>query len=115
MNLVKALLRYYMHRCVPCLRCHLSGENRRCLKRRIIRDAAARQGRTQKQGAVVRGSPAGQSTKTRQAKLENGLTVLILEDHRTPSISVQLHISGAGAVLTAKPDRLGQRFGANAA
>jgi zinc protease len=34
-----------------------------------------------------------------QAKLENGLTVLILEDHRTPSVFVQLHISGAGALF----------------
>jgi zinc protease len=33
------------------------------------------------------------------AKLENGLTVLILEDHRTPSVFVQLHISGAGALF----------------
>jgi zinc protease len=34
-----------------------------------------------------------------QAKLENGLTVLILEDHRTPSVFVQLHIGGAGALF----------------
>jgi zinc protease len=34
-----------------------------------------------------------------QAKLENGLTVLILEDHRTPSVFVQIHISGAGALF----------------
>jgi zinc protease len=34
-----------------------------------------------------------------QAKLENGLTVLILEDHRTPSVFVQLHMSGAGALF----------------
>ncbi len=34
-----------------------------------------------------------------EAKLENGLTVLILEDHRTPSVFVQLHISGAGALF----------------
>ena len=34
-----------------------------------------------------------------EAKLENGLTVLILEDHRTPSVFVQLHIGGAGALL----------------
>ena len=34
-----------------------------------------------------------------EAKLENGLTVLILEDHRTPSVSVQLHIGGAGALF----------------
>ena len=33
-----------------------------------------------------------------EAKLQNGLTVLILEDHRTPSVFVQLHISGAGAL-----------------
>jgi predicted Zn-dependent peptidase len=34
-----------------------------------------------------------------EAKLRNGLTVLILEDHRTPSIFVQLHISGAGSLF----------------
>jgi zinc protease len=34
-----------------------------------------------------------------EAKLENGLTVLILEDHRTPAVFVQLHISGAGALF----------------
>jgi zinc protease len=34
-----------------------------------------------------------------EAKLENGLTVLILEDHRTPSVFVQLHIGGAGALF----------------
>jgi zinc protease len=34
-----------------------------------------------------------------EAKLENGLRVLILEDHRTPSVFVQLHISGAGALF----------------
>jgi zinc protease len=33
-----------------------------------------------------------------EAKLENGLTVLIAEDHRFPSISVQLQISAAGAL-----------------
>jgi predicted Zn-dependent peptidase len=33
-----------------------------------------------------------------EAKLENGLTVLILEDHRFPTVSVQLNISGAGGV-----------------
>src|SRR6266850_395378 len=34
-----------------------------------------------------------------EAKLQNGLTVLILEDHRTPSVFVRLHIGGAGAVF----------------
>jgi predicted Zn-dependent peptidase len=34
-----------------------------------------------------------------EAKLQNGLTVLILEDHRTPSVFAQLHISGAGSVF----------------
>jgi zinc protease len=33
-----------------------------------------------------------------QAKLKNGLTVLIAEDHRFPAISVQLQISAAGAL-----------------
>jgi zinc protease len=33
------------------------------------------------------------------AKLKNGLTVLILEDHRTPSVFVELHIGGAGALF----------------
>ncbi len=34
-----------------------------------------------------------------EAKLENGLNVLILEDHRSPSVFVQLHIDGAGALF----------------
>ncbi|HEX9759652.1 MAG TPA: pitrilysin family protein [Candidatus Acidoferrales bacterium] len=33
-----------------------------------------------------------------EAKLENGLTVLILEDHRAPLVAVSLNISGAGGV-----------------
>jgi zinc protease len=33
-----------------------------------------------------------------EAKLKNGLTVLIAEDHRFPAISVQLQISAAGAL-----------------
>jgi zinc protease len=33
-----------------------------------------------------------------EAKLKNGLRVLILEDHRTPSVFVELHIGGAGAL-----------------
>src|SRR4029079_9559834 len=32
-------------------------------------------------------------------KLSNGLTVLILEDHRAPFITLQLHIDGAGALF----------------
>jgi predicted Zn-dependent peptidase len=34
-----------------------------------------------------------------EAKLRNGLTVLILEDHRAPLVFVQIHIGGAGAVF----------------
>jgi len=34
-----------------------------------------------------------------EAKLKNGLTVLILEDHRAPYVNVQLHIGGAGALF----------------
>ena len=34
-----------------------------------------------------------------QAKLKNGLTVLILEDHRAPFINLQLHLGGAGALF----------------
>jgi zinc protease len=34
-----------------------------------------------------------------EAKLKNGLTVLILEDHRFPIVSIQLQISGAGALF----------------
>jgi len=34
-----------------------------------------------------------------EAKLQNGLTVLILEDHRAPYINLQLHIEGAGALF----------------
>ena len=34
-----------------------------------------------------------------EAKLKNGLTVLIAEDHRFPTVSVQLQISGAGALF----------------
>lgn len=34
-----------------------------------------------------------------EAKLKNGLTLLILEDHRAPFINLQLHIGGAGALF----------------
>jgi predicted Zn-dependent peptidase len=34
-----------------------------------------------------------------EARLKNGLTVLVLEDHRAPSVFVQLHIEGAGALF----------------
>ena len=34
-----------------------------------------------------------------EAKLKNGLTVLILEDDRAPYINLQLHIGGAGALF----------------
>lgn len=34
-----------------------------------------------------------------EARLKNGLTVLILEDHRAPFVNVQLHIGGAGALF----------------
>ena len=37
--------------------------------------------------------------KPTEAKLSNGLTVLILEDHRAPFINLQLHIDGAGALF----------------
>jgi predicted Zn-dependent peptidase len=37
--------------------------------------------------------------KPTEAKLKNGLTVLILEDHRAPFVSLQLHIGGAGALF----------------
>ncbi len=34
-----------------------------------------------------------------EAKLKNGLTVLVLEDHRAPFISLQLYVGGAGALF----------------
>jgi predicted Zn-dependent peptidase len=34
-----------------------------------------------------------------ETRLQNGLRVLILEDHRFPTVSVQLHIGGAGALF----------------
>jgi predicted Zn-dependent peptidase len=34
-----------------------------------------------------------------EAKLANGLTVMILEDHRLPSVLVQLHVRGAGPLF----------------
>ncbi|HEY7556553.1 MAG TPA: pitrilysin family protein [Candidatus Binatia bacterium] len=34
-----------------------------------------------------------------EAKLKNGLTVLVIEDHRAPFVSIQLHIGGAGALF----------------
>ena len=37
--------------------------------------------------------------KPAEFKLKNGLTVLVMEDHRAPFISVQLHIGGAGALF----------------
>jgi hypothetical protein len=39
-----------------------------------------------------------------EAKLKNGLTVLIAEDHRFPAISVQLQISASGALY--EPEKL---------
>lgn len=37
--------------------------------------------------------------KPQEARLKNGLTVLILEDHRAPFVSMQLSIRGAGALF----------------
>ena len=37
--------------------------------------------------------------KPTETKLKNGLTVLILEDHRSPSVTVQLNIGGAGGLF----------------
>ena len=37
--------------------------------------------------------------KPTEVKLKNGLTVLILEDHRSPSVTVQLNIGDAGALF----------------
>ena len=34
-----------------------------------------------------------------EAKLKNGLTVLVMEDRRAPFVSIQLHIDGAGALF----------------
>src|SRR5438552_18205127 len=34
-----------------------------------------------------------------ESKLKNGLTVLILEDHRAPFVNVQLYVGGAGALF----------------
>jgi predicted Zn-dependent peptidase len=34
-----------------------------------------------------------------EAKLKNGLTVLLIEDHRAPYINMQLYVSGAGALF----------------
>jgi len=34
-----------------------------------------------------------------EAKLTNGLTVLILEDHRAPYVTLQLHLGGAGGLF----------------
>ena len=37
--------------------------------------------------------------KPLETKLANGLTVLIVEDHRFPTVTVQLQINGAGALF----------------
>ena len=37
--------------------------------------------------------------KPTEVTLDNGLTVMILEDHRFPTVSVNLNISGAGALF----------------
>ena len=34
-----------------------------------------------------------------EARLKNGLTVLILEDHRAPYVTLQLHLGAAGALF----------------
>jgi zinc protease len=39
-----------------------------------------------------------------EAKLPNGLTVLILEDHRLPTVLAELHLRGAGALF--EPEQL---------
>jgi len=41
-----------------------------------------------------------------EAKLKNGLTVLILEDHRAPYVTLQLHLGAAGALFE-PTDRVG--------
>jgi zinc protease len=41
-----------------------------------------------------------------ESRLENGLTILVLEDHRFPTVSVQFNINGAGN-LHEPPDRPG--------
>lgn len=38
-----------------------------------------------------------------EAKLKNGLTVLVMEDHRAPFVSIQLYIGGAGALFEPAP------------
>jgi zinc protease len=47
--------------------------------------------------------------KPQEATLPNGLTVLILEEHRLPTVSVQLQISGAGAIFD-PADRAGLAY-----
>src|SRR5215471_5991821 len=47
-----------------------------------------------------------QLPKPTEARLKNGLTVLILEDHRAPFVSAQLSIRGAGALFE-PADRVG--------
>jgi predicted Zn-dependent peptidase len=41
-----------------------------------------------------------------EARLKNGLTVLILEDHRAPYVTLQLHLGAAGALFE-PADRIG--------
>jgi zinc protease len=41
-----------------------------------------------------------------EARLKNGLTVLILEDHRAPYVTLQLHLGAAGALFEPN-DRIG--------
>ena len=41
-----------------------------------------------------------------EARLKNGLTVLILEDHRAPYVTLQLHLGAAGALFE-PTDRIG--------
>jgi zinc protease len=42
--------------------------------------------------------------KPAEFKLKNGLTVLVMEDHRAPFVSIQLYIMGAGALF--EPDEI---------
>ena len=39
-----------------------------------------------------------------EAKLDNGITVLIMEDHRFPTVSVQFQVTGAGPIF--EPEKL---------
>jgi len=68
-------------------------------KRAGCQEHSAEPGGAQESRAVSKEILRVKLPKPVETTLANGLTVLILEDHRLPTVTVQLQISGAGAIF----------------